>query len=174
MDIVRAHKKLAEAEFFLRKMGEEERRVGGDHREPFDYYLSAFLSASMSVRGEFRYRQNPVRNRAIKAWRAQWEDKLTPEEKKIYKFMRDDRVAEIHHTGSSRRVGHEDIELGIGEHRLPGGMHAVFGPPGITAVIKTNVYTFTIAGAKRKVTEACTAYLGLLRRMVAQCEADRP
>jgi hypothetical protein len=174
MDLVRAHKKIAEAEFFLGKMAEEERRVGGDVREPFDSYLSAFLSASMSVRGEFHYRQNRARNEAIKAWRTQWENNLSAEEKSLYKFMREDRVAEIHDTGSSRSVVHEDIELGIGEHRLAGEMQAVFGPPGTTVVIKTNVYNFTIAGAKRKVTEACAAYLGLLRRMVPQCETDRP
>jgi hypothetical protein len=174
VDLVRARKKIAEAAFFLDKMTEEEHRVGGDVREPFDYYLSAFLSASMSVRGEFHYRQNRVRNEAIKAWRTQWENNLSPEGKSIYKFMRENRVAEIHDTGSSRSVAQEGIELGIGEHRLPGGMHAVFGPPGTTAVIKTNVYNFTVAGVKRKVTEACAAYLELLRQMVAQCEADRP
>jgi hypothetical protein len=53
-------------------------------------------------------------------------------------------------------------------------MHAYFGPPGTTAAIKTNVFNFTIGGAKRKVTAACADYLALLRRMVAQCEADRP
>jgi hypothetical protein len=50
MDLARVHKKISEAGFFLGRMTEEERRVGGDEREPFDYYLSAFLSASMSVR----------------------------------------------------------------------------------------------------------------------------
>jgi hypothetical protein len=174
MDLARVRKKISEAGFFLGRMTEEERRVGGDEREPFDYYLSAFLSASMSVRGEFRYRQNPPRNEAIKAWRTQWENSLSPEESSLYKFMHKDRVAEIHNTGSSRSVRHEDIELGIGEHRLPGGMHAYFGPPGTTAAIKTNVYNFAIGGAKRKVTAACADYLALLRRMVAQCEADRP
>jgi hypothetical protein len=48
MDLARVHKKLAEAAFFLGKMIEEERRPFGD-REPFDYYLSAFLSAGRTV-----------------------------------------------------------------------------------------------------------------------------
>jgi hypothetical protein len=109
VDLVRARKKIAEAAFFLGKMSEEERRVGGDVREPFDYYLSAFLGASMSVRGEFHYRQNRVRNEAIKAWRTQWENNLSPEGKSLYKFMREDRVAEIHDTGSSRSVAQEGI-----------------------------------------------------------------
>ena len=44
MDLAGVHKKLAEAHFFLGKMTQQERRVVGD-RQPFDYYLSAFLNA---------------------------------------------------------------------------------------------------------------------------------
>jgi hypothetical protein len=50
-------------------MLEEEPRITGD-KQPFDYYLSAFLNAAMSVRGGFQIRQNRPRNDAIKEWRA--------------------------------------------------------------------------------------------------------
>ena len=60
---------------------------------PFDYYLSAFLSAAMTVRNSFQVRQDRKPNAAIKAWCRQWEDSLTPEEKVIYDFMRKDRAA---------------------------------------------------------------------------------
>jgi hypothetical protein len=48
MDLPRIDKKIAEAQFFLDKMIEEEPRIIGD-KEPFDYYLSAFLNAARIV-----------------------------------------------------------------------------------------------------------------------------
>ena len=42
MNLEQIHKKIREAGFFLDKMIEEERRVGGDSREPFDFYLARF------------------------------------------------------------------------------------------------------------------------------------
>src|ERR1700730_6423871 len=66
-------------------MKQEQRLTG--HREPFDYYLSAFLSAGMSFRDGFQIRQDRPRNTAIKTWRAQWENNLTSEEKSLYDFM---------------------------------------------------------------------------------------
>jgi hypothetical protein len=144
-------------------------------RESFDYNLSAFLSAAMSVRGGFRYRQDRARNTAIKQWCAQWENTLTPEEKSLYVFMREDRVAEVHHGGSNRTVGHEDITLGIGEHRLPGGLFTVFGPPGMPpAVVHKPTFYFTIDGVNYKATEACAVYFALLQRMVAAFTAATP
>jgi len=170
MDLTGVHKKIAEALFFLGKMTEQERRVGGDDREPFDFYLSAFLSAGRTVDYRLRHEQAAI----YPAWRTAWDASRTPQENSLIKFMVDDRNIEVHESGSSRSVGQEGVELGIGEHRLPGGMHAVFGPPGTSVVIQTNVYNFTIDGAERKATEACAAYLTLLQRMVAQFEADHP
>ena len=167
-------KKLAEACFLLDKIAEQECLVLGE-RESFDYYLSAFLTAAMSVRGGFHYRQNPKRNQPIKAWRAQCENNLSRQERSLYEFMREERVAEVHHSGSSRSVGQEGIECGIGEHRLPGGLFSVFGPPGMPpVVIPKPTYNFTIDGAERRATEVCGEYLALLRRMVAEFEAARP
>jgi hypothetical protein len=166
--------KIAEADFFLRKMIEQEPRIIGD-KDPFDYYLSAFLSAAMSVRGGFQYRHNRPRNSAIKAWRAQWESNLTPEEASLYDFMRKDRVDEVHDSGSSRDVGQEGVPFPIGTHHVDGGIVTISGPPGMEpSVAYRPTYSFTIDRAERKVTEACAAYLALLQRMVAQCEADHP
>jgi hypothetical protein len=182
LDLARIHKKLAEAQFFLDKMIEQERRAFG-HRQPFafDYYLSAFLNAGMSVRGGFQYRQNPSQNKTIKAWRGQWENNLSPEEKTLYEFMRKDRVAEVHAGGSSRSVGQEDIKVGVGGSYSDGsGTLEVFGSPSVllgvdtAAVIHKPTYNFTIHGTERKATEAGDVYLALLKRMVAQCEADDP
>jgi hypothetical protein len=170
--IARLHKKVREAHFFLHLMTEQEPRITGD-KEPFDFCLSAFLNAAMS--GGFQYRQNPTRNKAIKAWRGQWENNLSPEEKTLYEFMRKDRVDEVHDSGSSRDVGQEGVPLPIGEHRIGGSIFTITGPPDMEpSVVYRPTYSFTTGGAERKVTEACAAYLALLQRMVAQCETDRP
>jgi hypothetical protein len=180
LDLARVQKKLAEAQFFFDKMTEQERRAFGD-RQPFDYYLSGFLNAGISVRGGFEYRQNPARNKAIKAWRGQWENNLSPEERSLYEFMRKDRVAEVHASGSSRSVAHEDIKVGVGGSYSDGsGTVEVFGSPSVLlgvdtgAVIRKPTYNFTIDGTERKATEACAEYLALLKRMVEKVEADNP
>jgi len=175
-DLARVHKKTAEARFFLGKMIEQDRHIMMGEREPFDYYLSAFLSAAMSVRGGFHYRQNRKRNEAIKAWRAQWENNLSPYERSLYKFMHEDRVAEVHDSGSSRSVAQERIDLPIGTPSTPSTF--IMSSDGIPrmapAVVYKPTYNFTIDGAERKATEACATYLSLLQKMVAQFEADHP
>ena|ERR1700719_909290 len=79
------------------------------------------------------------------------------------------RYEEVHDSGSSRRVGQEGIEFGIGTHHTTDGTIIVGGHP-ITEYGPS--YSFTIDGADRKVTEACGAYLALLQRMVAEFQAD--
>jgi len=116
MNIKNAKKKLREARFFLNYMIEQERKAGDE--ELFDFYLSAFLSAGMSVRDAFHVEQDRNRNNAIKAWKKVWEVRLTPEEKRLYDFMREDRKHEVHRSGSSRKAGTENRELGPGTHKL--------------------------------------------------------
>jgi hypothetical protein len=74
MNIQNAKKKLREARFFLNHMIEQERKAGDE--EPFDFYLSAFLNAGMSVRDAFHVEQDRNRNNAIKAWKKVWEVRL--------------------------------------------------------------------------------------------------
>lgn len=167
MVLARLQRKIAEADFFLRKMSEQEPRLIGD-KEPFDYYLSAFHNATMSVRDGLQIRQNRARNTEIKTWREQWENNLTPEEKTLYDFMQKDRVDEAHYSGSRRQVGQEGIPLAIGTHHIDGGVVMIGGPPGMEAAIAHRpTYSFTIGGIERKVTEACSAYFALLQRLVA-------
>ena len=55
MKVEKAERKLREARFFLDKLRKQECRAFGD-KEPFDFYLSAFLNAGTSFRGTFRVR----------------------------------------------------------------------------------------------------------------------
>src|SRR6516164_7020496 len=95
MDIQVIEKKLREARFFLWQMREHE-RLASEDTEPFDFHLSAFLTAAMSVRGAFHYERDRKRSDAVKAWKQQWETGLLPDKARLYHFMRRDRVAEIH------------------------------------------------------------------------------
>jgi hypothetical protein len=134
MVLARLQKKIGEADFFLRKMHEQEPRIIGD-KEPFDYYLSAFLNAAMSVRDGFQIRQDRPRNTAVKAWREQWERSLSADEKSLYDFMHKDRVDEVHYHGSSRDVGQEGVPFPIGTHHVDGGMVTISGPPGMDPAV---------------------------------------
>jgi hypothetical protein len=175
MNIENVEKKLREARSCLNEMIERERMAFGD-RERFDFSLSGFLNAAMSVRGAFRYEQDRERNSAVKAWKKTWEAGLTPEKARLYHFMRRDRVDEVHRSGSSRVVKTEEIKVGVGSaySDKSGTLQYMGSPWAGPAVIYKPTYNFTIEGTERAVTEACAEYLALLQEMVAAFKADYP
>jgi hypothetical protein len=75
VDLSRVRKKLEEAGFFLGKMSEQEQRLTGQ-RVPFDYYLSAFLSAGRTV----DYRLCHEHKAIYKPWRKAWNARITRDE----------------------------------------------------------------------------------------------
>lgn len=175
LDLARVHKKLAEAQFFLGKMTEQDRRMFLGDGEIFDYYLSAFLNAGRTVDYRLRHEQAAI----YPAWQAAWDAGLTPQENSLIKFMVDDRIAEVHKSGSNRSDAREEIGNPMGSTSVILNTSVILSDtsssPVITpAVILKPTYNFTIDGAERKATEACTAYLALLQRMVTQFEADHP
>ena len=172
VNIEGVEKKLREARFFLSKMSEHERMAFGD-KEPFDFYLSAFLSAARTVDYRLRHEQAAI----YPTWRTAWDGKLSEAQKSLIKFMVDDRNEEVHESGSSRVVKTEDRGLGPGTHSFGFGPIEISGriagvPP--SAVIQTPTYNFTIDSRERKATDACGDYLALLERMVAKFKADHP
>jgi len=68
MNIEGVEKKLREARFFLGKMIDHERMAFRD-KEPFDFYLSAFLNAGRTVDYRLRYEQAAV----YPNWRIGWD-----------------------------------------------------------------------------------------------------
>ena len=166
MELRRIHKKLAEAHYFLRLIRDQEPRIGGDEN-PFDFLLSAFLSAARSV----DYRLRHEHKATYKPWRKTWDVRLTQAENGLIKFMIHDRNEEVHDSGSGRSVGQEGVAFGIGTHHTADGTIIIGGHP-FTAYGPS--YSFTIDGVDRKVTEACGEYLALLQRMVAEFQADLP
>jgi hypothetical protein len=160
MDLARVRKKMEEAQFSLGKMTEQERQISGD-KQPFDYYLSAFLNAARTIDYRLRHEQGAT----YRPWRDAWDTRLTLEQRSLMKFIADDRADEVHESGSRREVGQEGVKFGIGEHRLPDGSTlTVAGVPAplsgiLPAVVAYKpTYSYTIDGAERKVTEACTVW----------------
>jgi len=166
LDIKNAEKKVREASFFLNQMIKHERWtfVVFGEKEHFDFYLSAFLNAGMSVRGAFHVEQDPKLNELVKKWKEVWEARLTREQRCLWDFMREDRKHEVHKGGSSRRPGTENIDL-AGTHRLKSATVTYDYPLGLLRM-QLPTYYFTIDGTERKVTEACGEYLALLKQMV--------
>jgi hypothetical protein len=179
MNIESAEKKLREADWFLTKMREQEVRASGDN-EPFDFCLSAFLNAARTV----DYRLRHEHGAAYKPWREQWIN-TNPKDDAFIKFFVDDRRDEVHESGSARDVKQESIPF-RGQYSDPSGTWISDSVPLVLAeacgvpeaerhpVIYKPAYFFTIDGTERKATEACGAYLGLLKKMVAQFNADHP
>lgn len=161
-------KKLREAPYALEKMRKQEAKAFGD-KEPFDFLLSAFLTATTSAC-----------DAAIDKWTAIWKDGLSPEEESLYNFMRKNRGAEVHGRGSSHNVKQDVIQVGVGGvYSDESGTLTVMGSniPGSgiggASIFKPHYY-FTLEGVERDVTEVCAEYLALLERMAAQFKADKP
>jgi hypothetical protein len=173
MDLERIEKKLREARFFFGKMINQESRAFGD-KEPFDFYLSAFLSAGRTVDYRLRHEQATT----YPDWRKTWDGTLPAQERELMKFLADDRADEVHRSGSSRAVKEETIPI-RGTYTDSSGTVDVSGTPATLggsqdALIIKPAYDFTIDGVDRKATDACREYLELLDRMVAKFKADHP
>lgn len=173
-DLGQVEKKLRETEFFLSKMAEQEGRAFGD-KEPFDFYLSAFLNAARTVDYRLRHEQGTV----YEQWRAAWDLTLSAGQLALIKFLVDDRNVEVHESGSGRSVVQEEIEV-RGEYSDPSGTLQAFGPPmpllpgASLPTVRKPIYNFTIATVERRAVDACNEYLQLLTRMVSEFKAAHP
>ncbi len=115
MKTPRTDRKLSEAEFFLQQLTKEYERGGRrsgyvsfEHYEEesnktppagpsqaFEYYLSAFLSSARSVTLVLQYEAKETYD----AWFPGWIEKLCAGDRELFKFMNEQRVAEIHKLG---------------------------------------------------------------------------
>jgi len=173
MNIEGVEKKLRAARFALDQMIEQD-RMAASKEEQFDLYLSGLLAAGMSIRNAFHVEQDRKRNEAVKKWKSDWEARLSPEERCLWDFMREDRNHEVHRSGSSRKAVTEKREVGAGTYRLKSATVTIAVPPDVRSGIHMQMptYSFTIAGTERKATESCGEYLALLKQMVAKFKAD--
>jgi hypothetical protein len=166
-------KKLREARFFLDQMRQQERRAFGD-KEPFDFYLSAFLNAVRTVDYRLRHEQPAT----YPAWRKRW-NAAHPTQDELITVMSEDRRIEVHESGSNRVMQIEEIQIGIGgSYSDPSGMLTMLGSPGpllgidAGGTIYMPQYVYVFAGTASPVTEVCGECLELLTQMVDQFRAD--
>jgi hypothetical protein len=166
MNLENIEKKLREARFFLEQMREWEDRAFGRDKEPFDFFLSAHLSAGKSV--DWRLcREQP----AYRAWRTAWNDSH-PKEDALLKFLADDRAREVHQSGSGRTASHVQIPF-RGEYSDKSGTATYTDAPWSDgyAIIEKQIHCFQFNGTERPVVDLCAEYCDVLANMLAQFKA---
>ena len=168
MNIDSIEKKLREAQFFLQRMTEQEQRAFGD-REPFDFFLSAFLSAVRTVDCRLRHEHGST----YPGWRDAWNAGHASDDG-VIKFMNDDRRLEVHESGSARSVSEKEIRV-AGTYSDELGTLTISAPPGAElAVIRKPAYNFMVGGADRRVTDMCADCVAALGRMLHDFKAAHP
>ena len=155
-------KKVRECDFFLDEMRKHEGRAFGD-REPFDFLLSAFLSAARTV----DYRLRHLNKGGYSVWRAAWDESLSPHEAQLIKVLIDDRNLEVHEGGSNRIKRSENVHVSNFYSDTSGSLF-VSGTPNMTGVVlERPTYFFEIGSTTHRATDACAEYRSLLKRMIA-------
>lgn len=177
IDVSIAEKKLREAWFFLNALKAFRSAPSPeDASEEFDFYLSAFLGASNSVAEKLTRATDRRIGLSFTAWRQEWEDGRTDDERALLAFMREERRNEVHHWGAThdQRKGHvallssdDAIDLGI-----PG--YLIIKKEGKLRISTFEAYApfYTINDEEIPVFDACYRLCNLLYRMVEQFKAD--
>jgi hypothetical protein len=141
-------RKLGEAQFFYQHLVNAHQQ----HRsEQFRYYFSAFLSAAISVPDALSYEGK----KKYRTWKPKWVKQLTPEERKLEKFMYRLRVAEV-------QLFRNFVQLG----RPTCLMEGQSGPVGIPS-LKAPAFYLEHEGEQNQVTAICRQHLDYLEKMVA-------
>jgi hypothetical protein len=162
-------KKLREAQFFFRLLQASSDEIVRNEPEAFEYYLSAFLSAARSVTFSLQAEERQRYDLWFQSWT---ENNLTPEDRAIWGFLKDQR-------NSSQKTGRVDTSsdvtfIPIHEIRSPQRQSfSWFGPPGTPPPsIGVPVYDFDIDGENKNVVDTCRRYLQGITKMVADFLRD--
>jgi hypothetical protein len=158
--------KLAEAEFFHRKLVEVGRSTFSPEPEAFGFYLSAFVSAgrsvSLALQAEHKEKYDD--------WFPTWEASLTEDQRSLLKHFNTHRVATIHQRGIE--VSHELPEVSSPEFFLAvaregANVQIWHGLPGTpTPPFHRVVRTFVVGGTQTEVMAACGLYLEVVAKLV--------
>jgi hypothetical protein len=178
--IPETQRKLDEALFFFKHLYKG--AMGPPSNAPeFGYYLSAFLSAARSVTFVLQAEEK----QHYDTWYPSWEARLVEDDRKLWKFMNDQRVAEVHQDGADvdramelRTVpqifgmqGRALVRSAI-ETALPGQFgtpHVIFAPPLSPPVVEVvPIHRFRLGKRGVDVRDACAMYLDLLTALVRE------
>jgi hypothetical protein len=190
VELRRARRKLAETKFFLGHLEQQTHKfqqnpgayVDGTEIPPFDFYLSAFLSAGRSVTLVLQDEDKDRYDRVFPGW----SDALPEEDRRLLAFMNKQRVAEVH-TEEGAKVDHHGGLIPITEvWHEPGGSryfiaqfggpYSPFGGDDYAPVREVAVLApqFEVDGESRDAMEVCRRYAGLLEEVVRACEQAAP
>jgi hypothetical protein len=164
--IPETQRKLNEALFFFKLL--YGLTQGPDYdQEEFGYYLSAFLSAARSVTWVLQVEDKDHYD----AWYPGWEGRLAEADHKLWRFMNDQRVAEVHQDGANLDTTLEwrPVRRVFG---MPGRALAhsiIIAPPGSPPVQEgVPIHRFRIGDSAVDVRDACATYLNLLKALVRE------
>jgi len=177
MDIKRTEKKLREAQCFLGYL-RSHASTPFDKREPFDFYLSAFLNATYSVQ-EVLQVETKIKELVYKQWYKDWKAKLEANDQKLFPFMIGEkkgsgqRHKEVHATGAEYDKKGTEISL-FDYDTLCGdrcGRFEIFGSPYSLTGTAPPTFTrheqlFQLDGEPKEVVSVCEKWLDLLMRLV--------
>jgi hypothetical protein len=145
-------RKLRESEFFIIKMEDRAAQPIGNYEE-FDFYLSAFLSATRSITDQL--------SRNHKAWFARWRASRNERENRLIDFMCKQRIAEVHFSGAD--VSTTWREESLADLSLPGVRWFGSGIP--TVGIPTHKFELG------EVLPVCREFLSVLGELVRAFES---
>lgn len=163
-------KKLREVRYFLHQMQRVARRDVGDPEE-FEFLLSAFLSACVSI-------TDPLDSRKYRTWFDGWRQVRTAREQDLLEFIRVQRIAEVHKEGAETELAVRYIPLTeLRTNRLghPAYGHHWFGPTETPPPsIGLNVHEFKLGGTKVEAYDTCREVTELLSELVQGFKTARP
>ena len=158
--------KLAEADFFFRKLA----KVGGEivcpEPEAFGYYLSAFVSAGRSVTFALQAERKGEYDNWFPAWRAS----LSDDQPSLLADFNDHRIAAVKQRGID--LSYHEEEISQSEFLFAAAREGVdiqvWGalPGSVAPTYHRRVRTLLAGGAQAEVIAAASEYLDLLKRMV--------
>lgn len=155
-------KKLREATFFLACL----RKAEGTSRlddESFDFYLSAFLSASRSFTFALQYEQKEAYDQTFPSWLAS----LTPEEQDVLSLLKDQRNDALKRGTTDREKDVVFVPMWILPSTQSANRPLLLPWAGDRdATIGVARYRIEVAGVQRPVLEVCSQGLALLERFM--------
>jgi len=167
MDTIEATRlKLAEAEFFYRKLADADGRLVSGEPEAFGFYLSAFLSAARSV----TYALQAERKAQYDIWYHNWAEALPKEQEDLLKHFNTQRVATVHRKGAAieselEAISQSEYFLAVAKE---GAQIEIWGGiPGTPAVPRFRMARSLIfEGTKVNAVHASGQYVALLSQLV--------
>jgi hypothetical protein len=166
VDVSPAEKKLREARFFFEALTPlSYARTPEGPSEHFEFYLSAFLSASKSISDKLGRVAGQTTGFKFTEWRKKWEETLEADELAMLAFMRNERDSEVHHWGRD----HEPKVATIAERSDDQATKQV-----TVSLFEGYAPFYTVGGEAISVLRACRRLCELLDRMILQFKADHP